>query len=157
MNGQLSHLGNATGVLSEKLVDQAVSVVREAEDSVSLDMVLVVDGHQHVAVPRDLAEFVFEIITATSNRGLVSVRTMPSELTTSVAASELGISRPTLMKLVERGELPSHKVGTHTRIMRADIAEYRERRARDRASALEYILEVDTSSDHDPINGARSR
>ena len=60
---------------------------------------------------------------------------IPSELTTTTAAGMLGISRPTLMKLVHAGEIPAHKVGSHTRINADDVLAYREQiRNRQRAA-----------------------
>ena len=48
-------------------------------------------------------------------------------LRTTAAAEMLGISRPTLLKLVREGELPSHKVGAHHRFLLNDVLEYRDK------------------------------
>ncbi|MFV1988962.1 MAG: helix-turn-helix domain-containing protein [Gemmatimonadota bacterium] len=47
-----------------------------------------------------------------------------SEYTTTQAAAELGMSRPTLIDLLDRGELSYRMVGTHRRIPRADVERY---------------------------------
>src|SRR5947207_1608653 len=56
------------------------------------------------------------------------------ELTTKEAADILGISRPFLVKLLDRSEIPHHRVGTHRRLNVADVLAYRELRAADRKS-----------------------
>ena len=48
-----------------------------------------------------------------------------SEYTTTQAASELGMSRPTLVDRLEQGELRYRMVGTHRRILREEVERYK--------------------------------
>jgi excisionase family DNA binding protein len=61
------------------------------------------------------------------------------QLTTQRAADLLGVSRPHLIKLLEAGELPYHKAGSHRRIYLQDLAVYRKRRDVERKAALDRI------------------
>jgi excisionase family DNA binding protein len=61
------------------------------------------------------------------------------QLTTQRAADLLGVSRPHLIKLLEAGELPHHKAGSHRRIYLKDMAAYQKRRDRERKAALNRI------------------
>ena len=61
------------------------------------------------------------------------------QLTTQRAADLLGISRPHLIKLLEAGELPYHKAGSHRRIYLQDLARYQKRRDAERKQALDRI------------------
>lgn len=53
-------------------------------------------------------------------------------LSPSVAAQRLGMSRTHLYKLLDSGEIPSHRVGRDRRIRVHDLLEFEARRQRDR-------------------------
>lgn len=53
------------------------------------------------------------------------------------------MSRPTLMKLVREDKIPSHKIGTHTRLRATDVRAYREQLIGQRRQAYEELLELD--------------
>ena len=61
------------------------------------------------------------------------------QLTTQRAADLLGVSRPHLIKLLEAGELPYHKAGSHRRIYLRDLVAYQKRRDAERKQALDRI------------------
>jgi len=61
------------------------------------------------------------------------------QLTTQRAANLLGVSRPHLIKLLESGALPYHKVGSHRRIYLKDLLAYQKRRDVERKAALDQI------------------
>jgi len=64
------------------------------------------------------------------------------ELTTKEAANILNISRPFLVKLLDRGEIPYHRVGTHRRLNVEDVLGYRELRAARRREKLRKLTEL---------------
>jgi excisionase family DNA binding protein len=58
----------------------------------------------------------------------VSVLPMEALLTTQQAANLLDISRPSLIKLLDDGQLPFHRIRSHRRIRLSDLIEFRQRR-----------------------------
>ena len=61
------------------------------------------------------------------------------EMTTQKAADFLEISRPSLLKLLAKGEMRFRMVGNHRRILFADVVEYRKRSMAHRHAALDEL------------------
>ncbi|WP_268918836.1 excisionase family DNA-binding protein [Actinomyces trachealis] len=59
-------------------------------------------------------------------------------MATQEATDFLGISRPTLVKLLESGRIPFERpaAGSHRRVRLADVVEYQRQAAQDRSDAL---------------------
>lgn len=83
---------------------------------------------------------------------LVPAHTM---LTTNEAADYLNVSRPFLIKLLERGEIPYEMVGTHRRVAFHDLVTYREQRRLKRAEGLRELAELDQLQKADPTEPVR--
>jgi excisionase family DNA binding protein len=78
-----------------------------------------------VVVPAEAVHLLIRVLTHMANGHAVTVMPVQAELTTQQAADLLGVSRPYMVRLLEEGKLPFHKVGTHRRVRFVDLAEYR--------------------------------
>ncbi|MFT3871464.1 MAG: helix-turn-helix domain-containing protein [Nocardioides sp.] len=77
-------------------------------------------------LPRESAKKVLDLLDAEQTVGALVIPAK-QEFTTTQAAKILGMSRPTLMRLMAVGRIGFRKVGKHHRISAAAIQEFRER------------------------------
>lgn len=84
------------------------------------------DGTKRVIPARLYDTLTFIMASLCEGQG-VTVMPTSAQLTTQKAADFLQMSRPTLVKLLESGEIPFTKVGRHRRVLLADVQEYEER------------------------------
>jgi excisionase family DNA binding protein len=91
-----------------------------------------------LSLPRKIAEKVLALLDAERTTGAVVVP-VKELFTTTETATMLGLSRPTLMKLIESGEIGHVKVGTHHRIPAQAVLEFQRARAARREQAAEAL------------------
>jgi len=135
-------LTNGTVFVEERLREQAAELVGRASDPRALGFVVAPPDGPEEGLSADMNSFLIHVLQGLAG-GRVSVTTLPDELTTTVAAELVGVSRPTLMKLVRSGELPSRQVGSHTRLATSDVLALRKARARARRQALDALRDLD--------------
>lgn len=91
----------------------------------------------------ELPEPIFHLlvrVVRTLREGKAVVLLPESEsMTTQAAAEFLGVSRPFLVNLLEKGEIPHHKVGTHRRVHLKDLMEYQRQRDSRRRATLDVL------------------
>lgn len=90
-------------------------------------------------LPAPVAEALAEILEAAADGERALVLRSPEDLTTEQAAAVLGVSRPTVVRLVESGRLPARMVGTHRRLSLSDVLAHREASAKRRGESLDEM------------------
>jgi excisionase family DNA binding protein len=97
------------------------------------------DGAQHL-LPQETYEILRDVVQAMHRGKAITIAPQHTTLTTQQAAELLGISRPTLVKLLEKGEIPYDQPGRHRKVLLTDVLAYKERRRHSRRAALRRIV-----------------
>ena len=61
-------------------------------------------------------------------------------LSTQQVANALGVSRPFVVKLIDEGALPAHRVGAHRRVRTGDLETYRYKRRQQARAAMDELV-----------------
>jgi excisionase family DNA binding protein len=96
-------------------------------------------------LPTPLYEALLQAAEALSQGLAVTVAPQHMTLSTYQAAELLGVSRPTLVKLLEEGEIPYDKVsdrpGAHRRVKLSDVLRYQKERRQTRRRLLRELTQ----------------
>ena len=106
---------------------------------------LVASTGEKQEIPSEVFKLLSYIVESLSAGKGVTVMPTNSQLTTQQAADHLGISRPTLVKLLELGEIPFTKVGRHRRVTLEDLIEYERTAQEQRSRTLQELTAEATS------------
>ena len=107
-----------------------------------------------VALPDSVVRLLGQLVQALAREQAVAVVPIGRELTTQQAADLLNISRPYLIQLLDRGEIPHRKTGTHRRIALPDLLAYKERRDSRRTQALDDLVRLSQELGLYDVDGA---
>lgn len=100
---------------------------------------LVNENGERIELPNALFRWMVQAVEQVRAGKAVFLIPENEQLTTQAAANMLGVSRPHLVKMLEAGELPFEKVGTHRRIRFGDVAAYMRKRSEQRRAALSKL------------------
>jgi excisionase family DNA binding protein len=107
------------------------------------------EGDQ-VEVPEALHMVLLQVVEALKAGHAVTVAPQSSKLTTQQAADLLGVSRPTVVRLIDHGELPAERIGSRRKVLLRDLLDYRERRRQRQYDAI-AATGVDLDAEDDPV------
>lgn len=103
---------------------------------------LVRAGDVELSLDEGTATLIIHMLKAQAAGHRVVLDAVPEEISTGQAADLLGVSRPTVVSMVDRGELAARRVGTHRRLRRDDVLRLREAAAASRTAALDDLAQL---------------
>lgn len=95
-----------------------------------------------ITLPAKAAELLLSILVQMAEGKAVTILPTHAEITTQQAADLLNVSRPYFVRLIEKGEIPFRKVGTHRRVYLGEVMAYRERIEKARERSLDELAEL---------------
>lgn len=97
------------------------------------------DGN-NLILPRQALALLRDLLVEMAQGNAVTIVPTHAELTTQEAANILNISRPHIVKLLEKGEIPFSKTGTHRRIRYQDLMAYQGQQTAKSKMALDELV-----------------
>jgi len=109
------------------------------------------DGKTEI-LPNNLYSFLLRLLADLRAGHSVTILQSRHELTTVEASKILGMSRQFLIKLLEKGEIPFHLVGTHRRLYVRDVIAYKMKRDLMRRETLDDLAKREMAKgDYDKV------
>ncbi|SDM84366.1 excisionase family DNA-binding protein [Allokutzneria albata] len=138
----------APGVVDREVAARALRRVKDyliSDRAEADELEILVEGGPGVALvlPRPAVEMFAHVLAAMANGQGVQIMPLHAELTTQQAADQLNVSRPYLIGLLERGEIPFRLVGRHRRIRFDDLVDYQRRDDLRRKDAIDELTRLD--------------
>lgn len=126
----------------------AEQLARVAQAFARPNHVLLTDssGNQ-TEIPEVLFQHFARIVRLMSEQKAIVMIPEDESFTTQAAANYLGVSRQHLVDLLEKSEIPHHKVGTHRRVSFKDLLNYEKIRDKTRREALDRLTDQIVAAD----------
>ncbi len=132
------------------LIELAVFITTIDQQEPPPELALLGPHNERIALPDSVYRALRAVVEHLRRGEGVSIVLADDELTTQQAADILNVSRPYLVRLVDAGTIPSHRVGTHRRIRREDLERYRlERDVRRRAALRTMVNDAEEAGLYD--------
>jgi len=111
-----------------------------------------IDQHDRIELPQSVHEALTKIVAALYAGKAVTVAPQTMKLTTQQAADLLGVSRPTVVRLINDGALAAERIGNRHRLLLDDVLTYRdERRARQYEALAATAVDININDDPEQI------
>lgn len=129
-------------VASEEERSAAIAIERVLDRSDAHGFELVAPDGEHVNLSESVLRILRQAVRAMAEDHVVSIVPVHKQLTTQQAADLLGVSRPFLIRLLEEGQLPYSRTGTHRRIDFEKLMAYKKVRDVTRRQKLDELTRL---------------
>lgn len=124
--------------LADRELAETASTYLAGQDRVSLKLE---DDPKGTALPSAAVPLLKLTLDLLAQGKAVTVLSEDAELSTQEGADLLNVSRPYFVGLLESGQLPFRKVGTHRRVLLVDVLAYKRLTDAKREKVLEELTE----------------
>jgi excisionase family DNA binding protein len=136
---KIVHLPTSAEVEQAKISSRTLSKYANVE-RVQLSLLGSNGESDELVLPGHVLQMLLDVLSETSKGNAISLSPHHQEVSTQEAANLLNVSRPFLVGLLEKGEVPFRKVGAHRRVLLTDILAYREKTEQLRSKALDELV-----------------
>lgn len=139
----------APGSVDPESAQRALARVRDVLANTSSNDLVQIEvrgehgGDEVLVLPRPTVLMFADILAALARGQGVQLMPLNAELTTQQAADMMNVSRPYLIGLLERQEIPFRLVGRHRRIRYADLIAYLDADDVQRRAAVAELTRLD--------------
>lgn len=95
-----------------------------------------------VEIPKEIYKVLVKAVEAMRNGLAVTIAPSTQTLTTQQAAEVLGVTRPTLVKMLDEGKIAFEKPGAHRRVQLVDVLAYRKARRAEQYAVLDSLSPI---------------
>lgn len=100
-----------------------------------------------IVLPGHVLQVLLDVLSQMSQGNAISLVPYRQEISTQDAANLLNVSRPFLVGLLEKNEIPYRKVGAHRRVLLNDVLAYKERTDQHRVQVLDELTAMSQRED----------
>ncbi|MGD9746467.1 MAG: excisionase family DNA-binding protein [Verrucomicrobiales bacterium] len=94
---------------------------------------------ERLELPQPVFDMLVNVLRSIRERRAIVMMPEDESFTSQAAADYLGMSRPFLISLLDKGEIPFHYVGSHRRIVFKDLLDYERERDAARREAMSNL------------------
>jgi excisionase family DNA binding protein len=129
-------------VISPQLEAQSIKELERILSVKDFQAKLVGANGEKINIPEPIYQVLLQVVHAMASGKAIYIIPQQQELTTQQAAEFLNVSRPYLIKLLEQGEIPHIKVGSHRRVRFDDLMNYKQQRDVKRDQLLTELTQM---------------
>lgn len=140
----LSHMPSAQEIALAKLSSQELAACLEINgEGQELTIHDRAGNERTVKVPASALNLLVEVLTQLGQGNIVKITPIHAELTTQQAADMLNMSRPTMIKILDEGQIPFTRVGNRRKVPYSEVAKYKEALYEQRLNSLAALAALD--------------
>ena len=127
--------------IAKTSVDQLRKASRKFNLSEKSIEITLEDSHETIRLPRRAVSLLNTILSNMAAGKSMALILSDTSIGTQEAAEFLEVSRPYIVRLLENGEIPFSKVGTHRRIKTSDLVAYQKKMKSTRRKQLNFLTQ----------------